>query len=105
MTASLASLDSFGSHIANVAMVATADFLRVEGLAPGDAAMKRITKALRASVKSTLSEALADGKDALDAGMTQVAIATVEASIRLAGIAAVKSVMCWSGCECSGCLE
>ena len=86
-------LDSFGTFAANQAMQGTADFLKAHGLNPTDAVLKRITDELRVQVKAALSEALEDGKAALDAGMTAAAMQTVAATFRLAGHRAVQEVM------------
>ena len=86
-------VEQFGQWAAQQAMVAGVDFMRAHSLKPTDAILAKITRAMRANVKSVLSDALADGREALDAGMIDAAIATTAASFRLAGIDAVKSVM------------
>ncbi len=96
-------IESLGIYAAEQAMQAAAHFMITEKLIPTDPTMKRITTTMRVTVKVAITEALDDGKQALDVNLPQLIGYTMAASFRLAGIQAVKEVMCWSGCECQFC--
>ena len=73
------------NEAAKMAMRAADEYLRQHGLEEWN-----LIDCLRASVKARLPEALADTKQAFDAGMGEMAVATFAASMRLAGIEAAK---------------
>ena len=83
-------IDSLGTIAAEVAMKAAADYMRVNRIASTEANITAVVDALRVTCKEAVGPALDDAKAAIDAGMPDVAQATFLASIRLAGIAAVK---------------
>ncbi len=109
-------IDSLGIYAIEQATQAAAHFMIAEKLIPTDPTMKRIITTMRVTVKAVLTKVLDDdeqiinsnlyqlvGKEATDANLSQLIGYTMAASFRLAGIQAVKEVMCWSGCECQFC--
>lgn len=89
----LSVIDLFGTRAATIAMRGAADFMAANGLKPDrDINLEALTLALRLKLHEVTHGALADARDAFEAGMPEVAEATFAASMRLAGIDAVKEV-------------
>lgn len=84
------SIDRLGTIGAEVAMKAAADYMRAKGIVWTDAVITAVTDALRVTCKAAVGPALDDAKAAFEAGMPDAAQATFLASMRLAGIEAVK---------------
>ena len=78
--------------MADEMMQGAIDFCLSQNVNPKDHATELVT-ALRAKVEDTMTEALADGREAMDAGMTGWASATMTATFRLAGINAAKDIL------------
>ncbi len=68
-------------------------YFRKEGRMPTEAEAPALEAAFKEELDTTLPGALDDAKEALAANMTDVAVATFAASLRLAGIRAAKRVL------------
>lgn len=90
-----ASIDSIGTHAADLAMRGAVEYLRqhdhLARVSRDDAALDRLIACLRAECRATLTEAMRDARDALSAGMAVAAETTFAASFRLAGIRAARA--------------
>lgn len=80
-------IEEVGRIGAETAMRAAAEYLRAHSL---QADTRALCECIRSWIKIKLPEALRDAKEALDAGMGQVAETTFRASMALAGIEAAK---------------
>ena len=83
-------LESLAKYSSDVAMHAAVDALRARKITAPD--YERVTVAIKSRIVDALSEALADAREAIKAGMSKAAEATWIASFRLAGINAVGDV-------------
>jgi hypothetical protein len=84
-------IDLFGKTAANTAMQAAVDFIKVNGL-KGRVDLDAVVAELRRQIATALPAALDEARAAFDARMDSAATATFMASMRLAGINAVKAV-------------
>ena len=86
-------IDALGTLAAQTAMKGAADWFRanVTGISASDAA-DRLVPAIRKHAALALPAAMADAKEALDAGMGAAAEATFLASMKISGITAAKDV-------------
>jgi len=84
-------MNDLGTIAAQTAMRAAAEWWNrnVSSVSASDAA-DRLVPAIRRHTKDALTQALADAKEALDAGMGSAAQATFLATMRLAGINAAR---------------
>ena len=84
--------DSFGRDAVRIATLAAGDYLRVHAIPipTRDADLDYLSGLLSTEVQSALPEALADAREALACRMTDAAVATFGASMRLAGIRAAQ---------------
>lgn len=71
---------------------AAADWFRAHGIAyPADAAnLDKLSAAIRNQVRPALDEGLRDAHEAVNAGLKELALATLTASLRNGGIRAAK---------------
>ena len=83
-----ATIDRLGNIAAETAMRAAAEYIRQNNLKVLD--YDAATECLRSWCKIKLPQAMADAKQAIDAGMGRVAEATFLASMAQAGIEAAK---------------
>lgn len=87
-------VDQIGSQAADIAMRAAADYLRqacrLDEFRSDDAKLDRLIAVLRIKCREALDGGFRDAREAIEAGMDQVANMTFVASFRLAGIAAAK---------------
>lgn len=90
MTASNLSLDTLADLTAVTTMRAAGQYFGTIGYDVSDYAAA--SAVVKRHAKEALPAALADAKEALDAGMTEAAIATLTASMRIAGIKAAKEI-------------
>jgi len=86
----ISSIDSLVSVGGNAAMQAAANYLSACEAKAVDT--DALVQAIRREVKSALPAALSDAREAFDAGMSAAAVQTFIASMKLAGIAASRSV-------------
>lgn len=84
------SVDALGTQAADTAMRACAEYLRLNNVTVTD--YDTASTIIRRHVKAAVGPALDDAKEALEAGMGQVASATFLASMKLAGFAAAKEI-------------
>ena len=83
-----------GTMLAREMMLSAVRWAEVEGRTEEmSLRADEVCEAMRRLTGRAISEGMADAKAAADAGMMAVAQATLLASVRLAGIAAAKSVM------------
>lgn len=80
-----------GTQAAEAAMKGAADYIKANGLR-GRIDLDQAVVAIKATTAERLPEALDDVKAALACGMDQVATHTFLASMRLAGIAAIRTL-------------
>ena len=85
-----ATIDETGTRAAKIMMTAAADALLVRKIQNVD--FDAVISALRARALPALDKANADAREALDARMNDVAVATWTATLQLAGIDAVREV-------------
>jgi hypothetical protein len=85
------SLDSLATFACNAAAYGARDYIQARGLRPDvDFSVAALSEALKRHTKAVMDEALADAKEALDCGMSALALTTLNASFKLAGIEAAK---------------
>jgi hypothetical protein len=84
-------LDQIVSLFGNGAVRACGRFLRQRGIDPL-AHVDAISAEVKARLEGAISEILKDGREALDAGMVDAALATMAASSSLVGIDAGKAI-------------
>ena len=83
--------EELGSVAANITMNASADYIHRNNLTVTD--YKVAADVIRDFCKEALFPALDDAKEALETGMGQIAEATFQASMRMAGIEAAKKLV------------
>jgi hypothetical protein len=81
-------IDAVGAVAANAAMRSAADYFRIQRVTVTD--FGRATDLIKAHCKLAVSAALDDSRDAIECGMTDIAVATFRATFIQAGIAAAK---------------
>ena len=84
-------IDRLGSEAAEMAMRAAGAAFATRNYRPQD--WDLAVEILRGALKAKLPEALADARDALDAGLNEVAAATFRLSIRGAGVRGAQQIM------------
>lgn len=85
-------IDRLGTMAAEAAMRAAAEYIRGRRVPITDELVGKLTEILRAGLRAGLDDAMADAREAIDAGMGHAADATFMASMRLIGIRAAKCV-------------
>lgn len=85
-------IDMLGDSAANNVIKGAADYIMSHNLSPSDAQLRALMDDLKARCHAALDVALADAKQALDAGMSSVAIATFATTMRAAGIEGAKAM-------------
>ena len=80
-------VDALGGRAVEVAVIAAGRYAKAQGR---ELDLDVLSKTLRASLADKVAEGLKDAKDALDAGMPDVARSLVTVACQEAGIAAAK---------------
>lgn len=88
-----AQVDAAITKMADVAVKSAAEFIRKSGKTATDVQLGAIATALKAGFADCWDQAVRDGREALAAGMQDVAALTFASSFRLLGIQAAKSVL------------
>jgi len=91
MTNLTRSPEALGTVAANITMNASADYIRRNNLTVTD--YETTANVIRDYCKRAVLEALEDAKEALETGMDHVAEATFQATMKMAGIEAVKKLI------------
>lgn len=88
-------LDRFASQAADTGLSAALDYAIAQGLSREEILAKAddFCREVRAEMKKAIGPALADARQAVEAGMSGMASATFLASMRLAGIEGAKRVL------------
>ena len=88
-----AAIDALGTQAANMVMQGAVDVLRQRGLTTSDIDADALCSMLRERAKVAIHEALGEAREAFEANMGQVGVATFNASMRLAGVRATSDFL------------
>ena len=90
-TTTKTAVDALGTKAAEYAMLGAAEYINQKGLR-GSVDVDALIAALKRTAPAAADQALLDAREAFECGMTQVAMATFAATMKLVGIKAAQEV-------------